>query len=92
MDVQGYEIPVCVGMVETLDANPEITVVVEYSPEHLGALGFEPTSLLSFFRDREFHPYVLDRSRGRGLLRPWDWSTMEAEGYMDILFTRGSLL
>lgn len=92
IDVQGYEVPVCVGMVDVLDANPEITVTVEYSPDHLEALGFEPTSLLSFFRERQFHPYVLSRRRSGAVMRAWDWRTMDAEGYMDVLFSRRSLL
>lgn len=92
MDVQGYELPVCAGMVETLDANPDITVVAEYSPEHLKALGFEPTSLLSFFRERQFQGYLLSRPGRREVLRPWDWQTTGAAGYVDVLFSRKSLL
>ncbi|MEB3189648.1 MAG: FkbM family methyltransferase, partial [Snowella sp.] len=32
IDVQGYELPVCLGMQNTLAANPDLVVVLEYMP------------------------------------------------------------
>jgi FkbM family methyltransferase len=92
IDVQGYELPVCLGMREAMDLNPDLSVAIEYSPEHLEALGFKAAALLSFFRERHFHAYALSRRRGAPLLRPWDWSTIDVEGYMDIVFCRRRLL
>lgn len=92
MDVQGYELLVCRGMQHTLEANPRIVVAVEYSPEHLVELGFQPQQLLDFFRERAFHPYALSRRRHDPVLRKWDWTTMDPEGYMDVLFSRVPLI
>lgn len=92
MDVQGYELLVCQGMTDTLAANPAMKVAVEYSPEHLLELGFEPERLLDFFRERDFQAYVLNRHRTGPVMRAWDWRAMDPEGYMDIVFSRRRLL
>lgn len=91
IDVQGYELHVCRGMSETLDANRGTAVVVEYAPEHLKQYGVQPRALASFFAERGFRGY---RVTQRGRLEPIDALDLPAQlpppGYIDILFTRGA--
>lgn len=54
MDVQGYEPWVLSGMRETLAANADIMLVVEYWPWGLYNNGFEPRSLLRQLRAQQF--------------------------------------
>src|SRR5712691_3524590 len=61
IDVQGYELPVCQGMVRTLAKNPDLVIALEYAPNATRELGFEPDQLIAFFRDREYFIYPLER-------------------------------
>ncbi len=91
IDVQGYELRVCHGMMAVLDANPQASVAVEYAADALADAGERPGALLAFFADRRYAAYRLER-RG-GLVRV-DAGTIEAEltsGYVDLLFTRHEL-
>jgi FkbM family methyltransferase len=87
VDVQGYELPVCRGMSETLRANPEAVLALEYMPEALESLGFSPQELLGWFEERKYNVYSLDRS---GALKP-GVPQIDARGYADLLFTKTPL-
>lgn len=85
IDVQGYELPVCLGMLKTLDSHPGAVVTLEYMPEALTALGFHPEEILTLFREREFHMYSLGQ---KGELTPDARPELETKGYVDLVFSR----
>jgi len=90
VDVQGYELPVCEGMEQTIAENPDISVAIEYSPDELVELGFEPPSLLGYWADRGFLCCVINRD---GSLTPvplvrWDNQVCQKRGYVNLLFSR----
>jgi FkbM family methyltransferase len=63
IDVKGYELAVCEGMKNTLEKFPQAVVCLEYSPDALRELGFEPRSVLYFFSHSELSP-LYSHSRG----------------------------
>jgi FkbM family methyltransferase len=89
IDVQGYELAVCEGMKNVLEKFPQAVVCLEYSPDALRELGFEPHMLLDFFRTRGYHLYVLTREEPRFLA---DDNSLEAvlrdQGYLDLLCSK----
>jgi FkbM family methyltransferase len=89
IDVQGYELRVCHGMTSVLAANPDVTVALEYAPDALVEAGDRPAALLSFFAERQYLAYRLER---RGGLARVDTGSLAAapltSGYVDLLFTR----
>lgn len=82
IDVQGYELAVCEGMREIIDANPQLAVALEYAPESMRELGFDAADLLAFFDERGFSAQLIERS---GALRPFDGA---AADYVNLLFRR----
>jgi FkbM family methyltransferase len=85
IDVQGYELPVCQGLKETLEKNPDITVVLEYAPSAMRELGFTPSHLIAFLVDRGFQVYLV---RPKGKLAPGMPSSIEDFDYVNLLFRR----
>ncbi len=85
IDVQGYELPVCQGMTDTLEKNPDISVVLEYMPSAMRALGFQPSQLIGFLVDRGFACY---RIHPKGKLSMGIPSSLEDSDYVDLLFSR----
>ncbi len=89
MDVQGYEEQVCEGMTTTLQLNPNALVAVEYFPQGIAQLGFNPQNLLLFFEKRGYGMYTLER---HGRLAKADYSSasqlVQARGYVDLLFSK----
>jgi FkbM family methyltransferase len=85
IDVQGYELAVCQGMQETLDRNPNITVVLEFMSSMMIEMGFDPLKLIDFFVERDFNIYVV---HPRGRLSPRLPPAMNDSGYVDLLFSR----
>ena len=59
IDVQGYELAVCQGMHETLQQNPDVSVVLEFTPSMMIELGFDPSKLIDFMVERDFKIYVV---------------------------------
>ena len=93
IDVQGYEPAVCEGMRQTLQDFPHTPVCLEYSPEGLQELGFEPGKVLDFFLSRGYQIYAL--SRGPILLAPDNASIERAvaqAGYVDLVCSKVPLL
>ena len=89
IDVQGYELHVCRGMIATLDANPAAAIVLEYSPDSIRHYGGDPEGISRFFAPRG---YIAYRVTQRGRLEALDVGALPdalpAPGYIDILFTR----
>ena len=61
IDVQGFELPVCEGMIRILERNPRAIVVIEYEPAALSTLGFPAKALLDFLTTRFAYLYVLSQ-------------------------------
>lgn len=93
IDVQGYELPVCEGMDQTLSENPHISIAVEYSPNELLALGFEPGELRSYFSERGFFCHAISRDAGLTpvLADRWEDRFLRKRDYVDLLFSRNRL-
>ena len=76
-----------------LSAVPELIIALEYAPGCMRDLGFKPDEVLSFFRDKQYLLYVLDR---KGNLELADNQTIEARaatrGYVDLIISGKALL
>jgi FkbM family methyltransferase len=88
IDVQGYELPVCQGMLHLLEANPSVTVVLEYMPSAMESLGFAPQELLALFAQRGFAGHTLQRD---GTLLPGEPVIPQGQSYVDLVFRREPL-
>ena len=86
VDVQGYELPVCRGMERTLAANPECAVALEYAPDAMREMGFDPEALMRWCSDQGFRIYTLERN---GELR--EGIVMNGREYIDIVLSRKPL-
>ena len=85
IDVQGYELPVCQGMVETIKKNPDMKVVLEYSPSSMRVLGYDPITLICLLEEFKFHAYCI---HPKGKLSAWSPLAGETPSYDDLLFSR----
>lgn len=87
VDVQGYELAVCRGMSETLKRFPRLSICLEFAPECMRDLGFEPNEVLKFFLSRGYGMSVVTReatvpvSDGATIQR-----MIERAEYVDLLF------
>ncbi len=87
IDVQGFEFPVCQGMIKTLELNPALTLVLEYAPSALRELGFDPRELIEFLVARGFQGYEVHPHGVISLGIP----NLREEDYVDLLFSRAPL-
>ncbi len=89
VDVQGFEIEVCLGMARTLDRGPVPWVAIEHSPAEAGSLGFDARAVPAFLREHGYTPRLLHRDGGTA---PWPSPAAEAllarRGYVDLLCER----
>ncbi len=93
IDVQGYEFPVCLGMEKTLAANPNAVVALEYMPDSIKELGFEPEKITKFFQDREYFTYVIGKKGNLEIAHHQLINELvKKRGYIDLLFSREPLL
>lgn len=91
IDVQGYEVAVCQGMNETLQRFPKMSVCLEYSPEGLSELGFNPNDVLEFFRARNYEFHMLTRRETIRVQNAGTIQTMlDGAGYVDLLCMRSN--
>jgi FkbM family methyltransferase len=88
IDVQGYELAACQGMQETLQQNPDVAIVLEFTPSIMIEMGFDPSKLIDFFLERDFKIYVV---HPRGKLSPGLPHEMNDSDYVDLLFSRRPL-
>jgi len=91
IDVQGYELAVCRGMSETLKRFPRLVVCLEFAPESLRDLGFEPHELLQFFLSRGYRMSVVTREATVPV--PDESAVQQIVGqaeYADLLFQPGA--
>jgi FkbM family methyltransferase len=88
VDVQGYEFPVCKGMEWTLSGNPRAILALEYMPEAMHELGFQPDDLLTWLRERDYQVYTIEK---HGHFRAGVGNLAEGQGYVDLLFSREKL-
>src|SRR5205807_2405980 len=88
VDVQGYEFPVCKGMERTLAANPSAILALEYMPQAMRELGFQPEDLLTWLQQRDYQAYTLEK---HGHIRAGVDDPSQGPGYVDLLFSREKL-
>jgi FkbM family methyltransferase len=88
IDVQGYELPVCLGMKETLLANDNAVVALEYSPEAMQELGFSGDNLIEWFERQGYQTYSITK---KGLLERGLGGELARQGYIDVFFSRRAL-
>lgn len=60
IDVEGHEASVVAGMAATLEANPEITVILEHSPAQARLCGLDPTAAVAWLWEAGLnHTYIV---------------------------------
>jgi FkbM family methyltransferase len=89
IDVQGYELAVCRGMADAIAQHTEASVAIEYMPEAIQHLGYNPPELLNWFTAREFKMYSIGRS---GELSPGLHGGLAQDGYVDLIFSREAII
>lgn len=69
IDAEGAEPLILRGMQKTIEANPQIVVLIEFAPAHLRRAGVEPASFLKELNSTGFVIHVIDDATG-DLLEP----------------------
>jgi FkbM family methyltransferase len=93
IDVQGYELPVCLGMEQTLATNPDAIVALEYDPETMSELGFAPEKILNLFQEQGYFMYILHQRGALELARNEVMGQLiKKRGYLDLIFSKKELL
>jgi FkbM family methyltransferase len=88
IDVQGYESAVCRGMTVTVEQQARSAVAIEYMPEAMAALGYDPPTLLDWFAEKGFRMYSLGKD---GKLVDGLSDELTTKGYVDLIFSRAPL-
>jgi len=89
VDVQGYETAVCKGMERTLESNPGAVLALEYMPQAMRELGFQPEDLLTWIKERNYRIYTLSHS---GMLEPLSADRIGEQAYGDLLVSHEKLI
>lgn len=85
IDVQGYELAVCQGMLKTLRQNSDIAILLEFMPSAMRELGFDPSHLIDLLVECNFEIYLV---HPRGELSRGMPPVMMNSSYFDLLFSR----
>lgn len=90
IDVQGYEQKVVLGMFNTIEENPNLSIALEYDPIRITALGFDPYELLEWFRINKFNLYLIENC---GILKKREMESFmntvdNNKSYVNLLFSR----
>jgi hypothetical protein len=64
MDVEGWEMRVLEGMLETIRRNPNLKIMTECYPNALQESGFSPEGFLEKLVDYGFKLYIIDEETG----------------------------
>jgi hypothetical protein len=72
-------------MAATVAQQRRAVVAIEYMPAAMKELGYDPSAMLDWFREREFQMYSLGKNGGlvEGLS-----DELSAKGYVDLIFSR----
>ena len=91
MDVQGAEANVIKGMHRTLESNPSVQMIIEYTPWMLRESGVDPLSFLTDMASIGFDLSIIDESRGSvQSASPQDIDrACPGRSYVNVLATRG---
>jgi FkbM family methyltransferase len=94
IDVQGYEIPVCLGLLQSTEISPNLRIAFEYDPVMIASHGFEPRALLELFWSRRFFLYVIDPRGNLETLPPGEFGFTAPERglYWELLASRKELI
>jgi FkbM family methyltransferase len=77
MDIEGHEVAALEGMVQTFEANPTLTLLVEWNPARLRDAGVDPKRLVQRLTEWGFRVRIIDEvSRS---VRPISYSDLERE-------------
>jgi FkbM family methyltransferase len=83
VDVEGAEVHVFTGLARTLDANPAITVMFEWSPAQIADVGDDPGALVDLLASHGFGFRLLESG-----LSPIDRTGLLALAYGNVVATR----
>jgi len=82
IDVEGAEPLVLRGARATLAHNPQLAILMEWSPEQLRAAGFAPSEFASELQESGLRPYLLLTD---GEIEPITWDQLRAADYLNIV-------
>ena len=88
VDVQGYVLPVCKGMEQTLAKNPRGILSLEFMPSAMRELGFQPEELITWLRQRGYSVYTIEKD---GSFQTGISALSGGLKYCDLLFSREDL-
>jgi hypothetical protein len=82
VDVEGAEPLVFRGAKETLARNPQLAILMEWSPGQLMDAGFEPAQFAAELGELGLHPYSLHTN---GTTAPLSWDQLAQSDYGNIV-------
>lgn len=86
IDVQGYELAILKGMEQVIKEHSSLSISMEFSPENLIELEFDPRELLTFLQSRNFNVYTLTKN-GRLILDSYEsLATRKIKGTYNLVF------
>jgi len=94
IDVQGYELPVCLGLKYSMERWLDLKIAFEYDPVMIADHGFEPRVLLELFWSRGFFVYDIRQGGSLELLPQGDFGIAAPQRgrYWELLASRQALV